>query len=458
MFTMEPQIRFCRSADGTRIAYGRIGGGPGLPLFLVNGWAGSIELAWESPINRPLYEAISQDRLLVVFDRRYVGASERELKEESFSLQTQVDDLTAVISATGADSFHLMGIAETNGIVATYAVANPDLVSRIVMASAFADTKQVGSKEAYEATAQMIRANYSMARRTLADLLYPSGPDEMRRWAARFLKEAVPAETAARYVEYEATINIADTLEEISNPTLVIHHRRERYVPIKAGRRVATLVKDAQFVVQDGDMTGWDDETSDLIREFLAQDDPVEAQTKPRPMSAANTSFTKTQKGLTVLLFTDIANSTGLTESLGDAAFRDKARRLDNALRTAIVESGGKPIEGKLLGDGVLATFDSARDAIAAALECAHAGENHELSLHLGIHAGDVIREDQNVFGGAVNIAARIAAESPPGEVLVSQTIRDLARTSAGVGFEDIGERALKGVSDPVRLWRVARE
>ncbi len=83
------------------------------------------------------------------------------------------------------------------------------------------------------------------------------------------------------------------------------------------------------------------------------------------------------------------------------------------------------------------------------------AGESVDLGLHLGIHAGDVIREEGNVFGGAVNIAARISGESEAGEVLVSDTVRGLARTSAGVSFEDRGERQLKGVGDPVRVWRV---
>jgi adenylate cyclase len=66
-----------------------------------------------------------------------------------------------------------------------------------------------------------------------------------------------------------------------------------------------------------------------------------------------------------------------------------------------------------------------------------------------------VIREDNNVFGGAVTIASRISDVAPPGEVLVSQTVRDLARTSAGVSFEDRGERELKGVAEPVRLFAV---
>jgi class 3 adenylate cyclase len=77
------------------------------------------------------------------------------------------------------------------------------------------------------------------------------------------------------------------------------------------------------------------------------------------------------------------------------------------------------------------------------------------LLLHIGIHAGDVIREANNVYGGAVNIAARVAGEAAAGETLVSGTVRELARTSAGVSFEDRGERELKGVGDSVRVWAV---
>jgi class 3 adenylate cyclase len=144
------------------------------------------------------------------------------------------------------------------------------------------------------------------------------------------------------------------------------------------------------------------------------------------------------------------------TERLGDAAFREKARGLDAALRAVIRENGGTPVEGKLLGDGVLAVFTSARQAIEATLRCGRAGDDAGLPLHLGLHAGDVIREESNVYGGAVNIAARVSALSAPGEVLVSDTVRSLGRTSAGVRFEDRGEHELKGVSEPVRLYQVS--
>src|SRR5256712_4095504 len=161
------------------------------------------------------------------------------------------------------------------------------------------------------------------------------------------------------------------------------------------------------------------------------------------------------RSGTAVILFADIADSTALTERLGDAAFRAKARELDGALRGVIREDGGTAIEGKLLGDGVLAVFTSARQAIEAALACGAAGASGGLPLHLGVHAGDVIREENNVYGGAVNIASRISGLSAAGEVLVSETVRSLARTSAGVRFEGRGEQSLKGVGEKVRVWAV---
>ena len=138
--------------------------------------------------------------------------------------------------------------------------------------------------------------------------------------------------------------------------------------------------------------------------------------------------------------------------------FRDRARALDTDLQSAISANDGTAIEGKLLGDGVLALFPNARQAIEGALACLRAGNEGGLPLHLGLHAGDVIRESDNVYGGAVNIAARIAALSAPGELLVSDTVRSMARTSSGVQFAERGEQTLKGIEEPVRVYEVRRQ
>jgi class 3 adenylate cyclase len=159
--------------------------------------------------------------------------------------------------------------------------------------------------------------------------------------------------------------------------------------------------------------------------------------------------------GTAVIVFTDIADSTALTERMGDAAFRAASRALDDAVRAAMRDAGGTPVDGKVLGDGVMGVFASAAQSIEAARSCVAASARAELPLHIGIHAGDVIREPDNVYGGAVNIASRICGLCAPGEILVSATVRDLARTSAGVSFDDRGEHALKGIEDPVRVFAV---
>jgi class 3 adenylate cyclase len=159
--------------------------------------------------------------------------------------------------------------------------------------------------------------------------------------------------------------------------------------------------------------------------------------------------------GTVTIMFADIADSTALTERLGDAGFRTLARRLEGSLRAGVGEAGGAVVEGRLLGDGLLAVFTSAGQALACATRSVEAARRGGLRLHVGLHAGDVIREGGDIFGGAVNLAARVAAEAPAGQVLASETVRGLARTSAPVSFADAGARRLKGIAEPVRLFSV---
>jgi len=230
-------------------------------------------------------------------------------------------------------------------------------------------------------------------------------------------------------------------------PALTLHPRGSRLIPLELGREVASLIPDARFLALDSEShVVWTQDPApyiDAMAEFVGEP-PGE-----RPLA-------RSAHGTAIILFADVVDSTGLTERLGDELFRTGARALDGALLAAIRDASGTPVEGKLLGDGVLAVFASAREALAAAVRCRDAGTRSGLGLHVGVHAGDVIRERDNVYGGAVNVASRIAAASAPSEVLVSDTVRSLARTSAGVSFTDRGEHRLRGVSEPVRLWPVS--
>src|SRR5262249_17848326 len=187
-------------------------------------------------------------------------------------------------------------------------------------------------------------------------------------------------------------------------------------------------------------------ETLVLVGQFLMDAPRTPVTPMPAPPPRHRTE---------IILFADIVGSTALTERLGDLGFRARPRRPAQHPPKVITAQGGEPIDGKLLGDGVLALFAAATDGIDAALACAAAGETMGLPLHVGLHAGDVIREAGNVHGGAVNVAARISAKADPGEVLVSDVVRSLARTSATVSFDDRGVRRVEGVADPQPLHRV---
>ena len=102
-----------------------------------------------------------------------------------------------------------------------------------------------------------------------------------------------------------------------------------------------------------------------------------------------------------------------------------------------------------------MAVFTSARQAIDASVRCRDLANEASLPLHLGIHAGDVVREGKNVYGGAVQLASRVQGASAPGEILVSDIVRGLARTSVDMQFEDRGEHELKGIAEPQRLFAV---
>ncbi len=443
---MEPQIRFCTSADGTRIAYATYGEGP--PLVYVPYWDANLELQWKRPDVRPFIESLSRGHLYVQFDRRGFGASQREV--DDLSLAAHVADLATVVDHLEQERVYLLGSHDGAAVSVAYAAQYPERVSRLVLWAPYPWGQDVTKPEAIRGLAELIRGNWSLARRAIGDINYPAGPIEAQRRFSDTLRESVSPEIAARYIEFWGGVDVRPYLPQVQAPTLVLHRRGDRHVTKAAATAVAALIPDARFVALEG--------TS-----------PVRSQDDTEPVLAAIDEFlgeaeeaaakAELPEGMAVILFADIVGSTALTEEMGDAAFRGKARDLDTSLRAVIRETGGTPVEGKLVGDGVLAVFTSARQAIECALRCGAAGDSVDLRLHLGIHAGDVIREENNVYGGAVNIAARIAGASAPGEVLVSDTVRGLARTSAGVGFEDRGEHELKGIAEPQRLFEVrARE
>jgi class 3 adenylate cyclase len=159
------------------------------------------------------------------------------------------------------------------------------------------------------------------------------------------------------------------------------------------------------------------------------------------------------------VLFTDVADSTGLTARLGDEPAREPLRMLERLTRDALRAHDGREV--KALGDGFMASFGSATDALrcAIALQRGVTAYNERadqpLRLRVGVNAGEPVEEGGDLFGATVNAASRIAGIAEGGEVLVADVVRQLV-AGKGFLFADRGEHALRGFEDPTRLWELA--
>ncbi len=448
---MEPQIRFCTSADGTRIAYTTLGEGP--PLVVVPGWGANFELDWQHPDGRAFYESVGEGRLLVRFDRRGAGASQREV--EDLSLDAQVADVAAVVDQLDLERFDLWGTYDGAAVSVAYAAQYPDRVSRLVLWGGYARGEEIAKAGAIRSLVELIRGNWSLARRAMQDVLYPSGPTELQRWSSNYLRQSVTPEVAAEYLELQTCTDIRPYLQQVMASALVLHRRGDRNVPIAAGRAVAALIPDARFVVLEGDISVpyfGDMSYVEAVMQFLDEGRAQEPAAE-RPEAGA----------FRTVLFTDVEGSTALTQRLGDAKAREVLREHERIVREALKSHGGAEV--KTMGDGFMASFTSATGALecAIAMQRAYAQHNESaeepIKVRVGLNAGEPIAEEDpdgrsDLFGTAVILAARIAAKAEGGEVLASDVVRQLVAGKQFL-FADRGEANLKGFDEFVRLFEV---
>ncbi len=169
-------------------------------------------------------------------------------------------------------------------------------------------------------------------------------------------------------------------------------------------------------------------------------------------------------RGVAVVLFTDLVGSTELRGRLGEEPAEALRRKHDRLLTEAVARNNGRVVKG--LGDGIMATFAGASDAVAAAVAIQQAIDRLTrtgkaavpLALRVGLSAGDVAFEDDDVHGTPVIEAARLCGAAAAGEILASEGVRWLARSSGAAAFTSVGSLELKGLADPIPAVRVAWE
>ncbi|UCH86818.1 MAG: alpha/beta fold hydrolase [Dehalococcoidia bacterium] len=452
---MEQQIRFCTSSDGVRIAYATVG--QGSPVIRIRPWFTHLEFEWESPMWRSLIDRLSARHLLIRHDGRGMGLSDHQVMD--YSPEAQVRDLEAVVDALSLERFALWGVSQGGATTITYAVRHPEGVSHLILQGSFArmgwlvDGQE--GQQLFHTGLSLIRQGWGTDlpayRQVFTSLFMPDADTEAVRQFNEMQRISASPENAAALFSAMRDTDVSELLSRVRTPTLVIHCRDDAVVPFESGRELAAAIPGARFLPLDSrNHAILPDESAAEVLAKAVDDCLGEGE---------ETAAGAAPSGLVTILFTDMEGSTTLTQRLGDARAQEVLRTHNRIVRDALKAHSGSEI--KHTGDGIMASFTSASRALECAIDIQRTLAQHNESnpdmpirVRIGLNAGEPVAEEEDLFGTAVQLAARICAHAEPGEILTPIVVRELA---AGKGFllADRGDVVLRGFEDPVRLYEV---
>jgi class 3 adenylate cyclase len=424
------------------VAYQVVGDGP-LDLVFVQGWISNLEAAWEEPGYRRFLDRLSSFSRLILFDKRGTGLSDRVAIDQLPSLEQRMDDVRAVMDAAGSERAAILGVSEGGGMSLLFAATYPERTVALVTYGIFAtrvpapDYPWAPSPQDRERWLTRLEDEWGGVV-DLSDLA-PSmdGDPRFAAWWSGFLRRSASPAAAVALGRMNGQIDVRPILPTIRVPTLVLHRTDDRDARVEEGRFIAERIPGATFVELPGtDHLIWTqdpDRVLDEIEQFLTG---VRRGAEP-------------DRVLATVLFTDIVGSTARAVKMGDRQWMDALEAHRTMVRWYLERYRGHEID--TAGDGFFATFDGPGRAIRCALAVRDAALEHGVEVRAGVHTGEV-EMGEKPGGLAVHIGARVSGQAAAGEVLVSQTVKDLVAGS-GLHFEDRGPRALKGVPGVWNLW-----
>lgn len=248
---LKQEIKYCRSADGVRLAYGIVGSGP--PLVKTASYMSHLEYDWESPTWRHVVHGLARDNTFIRYDARGCGMSDWEVDE--LSLEAWVRDLETVVNAAGIDRFPLLGISQGCAISIAYAVRHPERVSHLILYGGFALGSKKRSPEGLELTnamATLMRMGWGTDnpafRQMFTAQFMPGATQEQADFFNELQRRTTSPECAARYLHATGDIDVTGLLGQVTVPTLVMHARGDAIVPFESGRQMAAGIPGARFV------------------------------------------------------------------------------------------------------------------------------------------------------------------------------------------------------------------
>jgi pimeloyl-ACP methyl ester carboxylesterase/DNA-binding CsgD family transcriptional regulator len=246
-------VRFCASADGTRIAYASHGRGP--PLVRTATWLTHLEFDWKSPVWRHWLEGLAAGRTVFRYDERGCGLSDRNV--EDLALEARVADLAAVIDAAGLERVALLGMSHGGPLAIAYAVLHPERVSHLILFATHARGRLMrdpspSARDQSELMMSLIRIGWGQDqpafRRLFTTLFIPGATAEQMQWFDELQRVTTEPETAVQLREARNLDDVTREATQVTSRALVLHPRHDAVVPFAEGRLLATLIPEARFV------------------------------------------------------------------------------------------------------------------------------------------------------------------------------------------------------------------
>ena len=452
---MEPPDTLYALSDGLHIAYQRFGSGP--DVVTIPPLVSNVELAWDHEVHRRVLEFEAAHTRMLIFDKRGIGCSDRF--DRMPSLQERIDDITAVMDAEGLERASLIGLSEGGIMAQLFAARHPERVEKLVLIDTSAGSRSALHLDGYREPDDpvidhgFVFSQFGRLMETwgvdpafLVGWMMPSQLDNTPfvRWVGRLQRQTASPADIERQIQSVLHLDATECLPDIEAPTLVVHAKGDQVLNVAYGRYLADRIAGAQYLEVDSSdhflwvAPAWRQFTEKIV-EFLVGH-PVAASTHRR---------------FGAVLFTDLVDSTARSSRAGDAAWRGTLESHDRICHEVVEQHGGRIV--KSTGDGILAVFDTPSQAVSAARDLVTKLGSIDLGVRAGVHAGEMeAREDGDVAGTTVNIAARVEQAAGLGEVYVSSTVRDML-LGGEHGFAERGEHQLKGVEGAWRLYALTR-
>jgi pimeloyl-ACP methyl ester carboxylesterase len=437
-----PDTHYAKSGD-VNVAYQVVGEGP-VDLVYVPGWVSHVELAWELPELAGGFERLASFSRVILFDKRGTGMSDPVPPDELPTLEQRMDDVRAVMDAVGSERAAIFGASEGGNMSMLFAATYPE---RTVALAAFGCTaKRVWSPDyPWAPTPEKRQETFDQVERQWTggldwDFMAPSLDPPALAELSRYYRRCASPGAALALLKMNTYVDVRAVLPTISVPTVVMHRTDDTDALVEEGRYIASQIPGARFVEFDGaDHAWWTQHRAAILDEI------EELVTGVRPAPQPN-------RVLATVLFTDIVRSTERARELGDQGWAELLGRHHAAVRRELQRFRGDEID--TAGDGFLARFDGPARGVRCAVAIRDVVQGLGLELRAGLHTGECELLGDKVAGIAVHTGARVSALADSGEVLVSQTVRDLV-SGSGIEFEDRGDHALKGVGER-RIYAVA--